>query len=117
MVERADAPPGTWVKVWAQVVDEPAHPEDISVTMFSHSEQYVVAVERERVEVAGVRPVFAIRCDHLGASIHNENQEDVGADTLMVRCTRYDDHPGDHEADDGTTWTRGQTLGHFEEAH
>lgn len=46
---------GDWVWVAGQITETHQHPEDVTVEMFSHNEQYQADVRRDRVErMAGV---------------------------------------------------------------
>lgn len=80
-------PPGRWVLVWGQLVDKPAHPEDVVVEFFSHGEQWRGHVRRDRVEPAPT-PDFAVQCHSLRQVKPHR----------YARCEETQNHSGDHRS-------------------
>jgi hypothetical protein len=97
---------GEWVTVWGQVADAPSHPEDVPVSLFSHSDQYTAYVRADRVEAQSSPPAFAGRCTRLYQTTHD----------YLWRCERHDGHGGNHEANHVLLWAEADSVGCIEEA-
>lgn len=95
---------GDWVSVTCQIDDTvQCHPEDVAVRLFSHNEEYVGHVRRDRV-VPAERPGWASRCPAL-------HLRDDGA---YIRCEMYERHGDAHHAYK-FFWSDDRTHGHIEE--
>lgn len=97
--------PGDWVLVWAQVVGDDTHPEDLGVRLWSHNADWKTAVLREHVNRTDALPADATQCTHLA----------IGQRGLYIRCERYLGRGHEHVAN-GKTWTDGESVGYIEEA-
>jgi len=94
--------PGDWVSVKAQVVDAgPCHPDDISVELFSHNEQYTTVIRRDRVEQIAPPTDLAYRCTSL--------MKVPAWHDAYLRCRLHSGHADVHEAVDaaGARWSWG----------
>ena len=96
---------GEWVQVWGQVVETDPHPEEITVRMESHNEDYHCLVRRDRVIQVERIPSFAPICGSL---------KRIDGD-LLRRCARVHGHAPDHQAGDDR-WTNQESAGWMEEA-
>lgn len=94
--------PGDWVLVRGQIVDKPAHPDDVVVEFFSHNEQWSGHVERDRVAPSEV-PDFAAPC----ASVYED------APGHLLRCSLHHNHAQAHVRG-AQTWNNGGQYGYVE---
>lgn len=105
---------GQWVMVWAQVADADSRPEEIPVTLFSKSDEYVALIESSRVEQVALPPrkdwpEFMRQCTALYGGNTYEG--------MYWRCSRPAGHADLHTANGGALeWYDSSTVGHFEEA-
>lgn len=76
---------GDWVALFAQVVDPDPHPEDVTLDLWSHNEQYRALVRRDRIALVDP-PDWAEDCTSL---------YDQGNGTL-VRCGLHAGHDEAH---------------------
>jgi hypothetical protein len=95
---------GEWVQCWGQVVETDPHPEEITVRMESHNEDYRCLVRRDRVVRVDETPAFAPKCGSLASS---------GGGTYR-RCERAHGHGGDHRHS-SVSWANGEALGWMED--
>lgn len=100
---------GDWVQVWGQVTDETAHPEDVVVEFFSHSEQWRGHVRLDRVQHPGTTPPFAERCTHL------LRRESELFEETFLRCEGHHGHGRKHHSG-SITWGDKESFGYIEEA-
>lgn len=104
---------GDWVQVYAQIRDPNPHPDDYTVDLFSHSDQYQAMVRRDHT-VKCDPPIdqgIAQRCHHL-YQYPNRN--------LLARCTKHLRHEAMHEAfdveaGDVFVWGDKATVGYMED--
>jgi hypothetical protein len=100
---------GDWVLVWGQILRRKTHPEDVCVEFFSHNEQYHCDVRIDRVRIVDEQPDFITACTALFRFAG-------GANGLIVRCARHDQHGGKHRDSGGTLYDDSQVIGYIEEA-
>jgi len=105
--------PGDWVQVFGQVAAaERVHPDDVVVELFSHSDQYVAVVRRDRVVHIAPPEGIATRCTALYVVPKQPND-------ALLRCHKHDGHAPRHEAvaANGAPWgwIDEQTAGHMED--
>ena len=97
---------GEWVLVWGQVVETDPHPEEITVRMESHNEDYRCLVRRDRV-VRAHQPDFAPRCGSLFQAGDHSG--------LLHRCDRVSGHDRDGHREGQRAWTEDEAAGWMEE--
>lgn len=100
--QEAKLRPGDWVRAWGQVVERPAHPDDVVVEFFSHNEQWAGHVRRERVESASV-PNFAEPC----ASLYEDRPGH------LLRCSLHHNHAQAHTRG-AQTWNNDGQYGYVD---
>lgn len=108
--------PGDWVQVWAQVVKESGHPDDIVLRLESHNEDYECYVRKDRVTFDGSVPDLVEQCTHLHEVEVLFPHLVPDRDNLLAQCTRHHDHSGKHRDRSGREWGKSKTAGYFEEA-
>ena len=93
-----DPKPGDWVLVRARVdTKNKTHSEDIRLAMRSHSDHYVAHCLRSDVVGPTEPPGDWPRCAHATRQVVTVREN--RAVEAILRCTRSDQHGGDHEAD------------------
>lgn len=99
---------GDWVTVYGQITTTTkADDIDITVTVFSHNEEYPILVEPRRVEPVAKLPEFAQRC------ISMLLLEEV-SDNLFTRCVVHHGHSGCHSDGGDNMWNDEDSYGWIE---
>lgn len=103
---------GDWVQVYGQVAPRGrVHPEDVVVTLYSHSDEYEASVRKDRVIKCDPPEGIYQRCTAMRAGFVIES-----AESTFIRCGLHYDHGGQHlHKERNICWPDSHTDGYFEE--